>query len=117
MAHRLLCLNERSDERPCGAGTKTSRMEESTRTHRGLGGMAESRPAGRAESNGGGGRAVSIRSHFGGETTPLGQGTPQGFPRRDIPRHTPKSMTGDYTHASPEAMEDATERVVGCAVN
>ncbi len=29
MADRLLCLTERSDERPCGAGTQTSRMEES----------------------------------------------------------------------------------------
>jgi len=31
--------------------------------------------------------------------------------RRDILGHTPKSMTGDYTHASPEEMERAMELV------
>lgn len=37
--------------------------------------------------------------------------------RRDIMGHSSQSMTGDYTHATPEAMEDAMERVVGYCVN
>ncbi len=35
--------------------------------------------------------------------------------RRDILGHTPKSMTGDYTHASPEEMERAMELVASYA--
>ena len=35
--------------------------------------------------------------------------------RRDILGHTPKSMTGDYTHASPEEMEQAMEAVADYA--
>ena len=31
--------------------------------------------------------------------------------RRDTLGHTPRSMTGDYTHASPEEMERAMELV------
>ena len=31
--------------------------------------------------------------------------------RRDILGHAPNSMTGDYTHASPEEMERAMELV------
>lgn len=37
--------------------------------------------------------------------------------RRDIMGHSSQSMTGDYTHATPEAMEEAMERVAGYAVN
>jgi integrase len=37
--------------------------------------------------------------------------------RRDIMGHSSQSMTGDYTHATPEAMEDAMGRVAGYAVN
>jgi integrase len=33
--------------------------------------------------------------------------------RRDILGHSSKSMTGDYTHASPQAMEQAMELVAG----
>lgn len=33
--------------------------------------------------------------------------------RRDILGHSAGSMTGDYTHASPEAMEEAMELVAG----
>jgi integrase len=35
--------------------------------------------------------------------------------RRDILGHTPRSMTGDYTHASPEEMERAMEAVASYA--
>jgi integrase len=35
--------------------------------------------------------------------------------RRDILGHTPRSMTGDYTHASPEEMERAMELVASYA--
>jgi integrase len=37
--------------------------------------------------------------------------------RRDIMGHSSQSMTGDYTHATPEAMEEAMERVAVYAVN
>jgi integrase len=37
--------------------------------------------------------------------------------RRDIMGHSSQSMTGDYTHATPEAMEDAMERVAHYSVN
>ena len=37
--------------------------------------------------------------------------------RRDIMGHSSQSMTGDYTHATPEAMEGAMERVASFAVN
>jgi integrase len=37
--------------------------------------------------------------------------------RRDIMGHSSQSMTGDYTHATPEAMEDAMERAAVYAVN
>ncbi|HEX8147796.1 MAG TPA: site-specific integrase [Pyrinomonadaceae bacterium] len=37
--------------------------------------------------------------------------------RRDIMGHSSQSMTGDYTHATPEAMEEAMERVAGYSVN
>jgi len=36
---------------------------------------------------------------------------------RDIMGHSSQSMTGDYTHATPEAMEDAMERIAGYSVN
>lgn len=35
--------------------------------------------------------------------------------RRDILGHTPRSMTGDYTHAAPEEMERAMEAVASYA--
>lgn len=35
--------------------------------------------------------------------------------RRDILGHSPRSMTGDYTHASPEEMERAMESVASYA--
>ena len=35
--------------------------------------------------------------------------------RRDILGHSPRSMTGDYTHASPEEMERAMEAVASYA--
>ena len=35
--------------------------------------------------------------------------------RRDILGHSPRSMTGDYTHASPEEMERAMEAVAAYA--
>jgi integrase len=35
--------------------------------------------------------------------------------RRDILGHSPNSMTGDYTHASPEEMEQAMELVASYA--
>src|ERR1700752_551581 len=41
VAHRLLCLTERSYQRPGGAGTSTGRMDQSKGTHRWLGRMAE----------------------------------------------------------------------------
>lgn len=50
MDHRLLCLTERRNKRPCGARTQTSRMEESTRSHRWVGSVERSRSAGRAIS-------------------------------------------------------------------
>lgn len=37
--------------------------------------------------------------------------------RRDIMGHSSQSMTGDYTHATPEAMEEAMKRVASFAVN
>lgn len=37
--------------------------------------------------------------------------------RRDIMGHSSQSMTGDYAHATPEAMEEAMERVAGYSVN
>jgi integrase len=37
--------------------------------------------------------------------------------RRDIMGHSSQNMTGDYTHATPEAMEEAMERVAGHSVN
>jgi integrase len=37
--------------------------------------------------------------------------------RRDIMGHSSKSMTDDYTHATPEAMEEAMERVASYSVN
>jgi hypothetical protein len=51
VARRLLRLNERSDQRPCGAGTQTGRMEESARPHRRLDGVAGSRSAGGDQNN------------------------------------------------------------------
>jgi hypothetical protein len=36
-----------------------------------------------------------------------------GHVRRDILGHSSSSMTGDYTHASPEEMERAMEAVAG----
>lgn len=36
---------------------------------------------------------------------------------RDIMGHSSQSMTGDYTHATPEAMEEAMERVANDSVN
>ncbi len=37
--------------------------------------------------------------------------------RRDIMGHSSQSMTGDYTHATPEAMEEAMKRVADYSVN
>ena len=41
MADRLLCLTKRSYQRPGGAGTSTSWMDQSTRARRWLGGVAK----------------------------------------------------------------------------
>jgi hypothetical protein len=60
MARRLLCLNERSDQRPCGAGTQRGRISASTRSYRRLDGVAGSRPAGRGATERAGSRILLI---------------------------------------------------------
>src|SRR5688572_10214806 len=50
MAHRILRLSQRSDKRPCGARATKSRMDQSARAGRWLGGMAGRRFAGRIEA-------------------------------------------------------------------
>lgn len=56
MADSLLHLSERSDKRPCGAGTKTSGMEAGTCPHGRLDGVAGGRSSCRGQGTGDRGR-------------------------------------------------------------
>jgi hypothetical protein len=53
LALRFLCLNRRSDKRPCGARATKSRLEQSARAGRRLGSLAISRLAGRGTADAG----------------------------------------------------------------
>jgi len=53
LALRFLCLNGRSDKRPCGARATKSRLEQSARAGRRLGSLAISRVAGRGTADAG----------------------------------------------------------------